>query len=75
MSSSPHKYVHMMGILPMSVDYDDEMFPGDGIHGLQGGEFWASRGQHGVTSSGMEWSRLLKGEKICSKGDWDKKCC
>ena len=54
MSSSPHKYVHMMGILPMSVDYDDEVFPGDRIHGLQGGEFWASRGQHGVTSSGME---------------------
>ena len=37
----------MMGILPMSIDYDDEMFPGDGIHGLQGGEFRASRGQHG----------------------------
>ena len=70
MSSSPHKYVHMMGILPMSIDY--EVFPGDGI---QGGEFWASRGQHGVTSLGMEWSRLLKGEKICSKGDWGKKCC
>lgn len=53
MSNSPHECVHVLDVLPMFVDYDDEVFPREGITGLQRAEFWASKGQHGGTSWGV----------------------
>ena len=37
----------------MFVDYDDEVFPREGIPGLQRAEFWASKGQRGGTIGGV----------------------